>query len=284
MLDINSLNYNQAKILTVYCTVIRPPLSPALNFNYNPARSRYATLVFLRNGYVIDERPLEYTYQAFDFAYDIEAQALYAIEAAYAGILQSFINLAANLNATWITVVDQIAAWNHSTLFWDEVRVVCYADTAIRLVVSSTPYNLSTEQSTKLGDFPPEVPANPTIYPPGTDLSTTDTPVSPPYDGVNDNGNTVPYAGDISTTPTVGCWKVIIAYVAGVIFPSDTVYVIGLVTDAVGLRVNGSQWELFDVITDRLMQSNIVATTSTPAIEEATWYPDCPVEPTGTPP
>jgi len=201
LLDINSIDWKQARIISVYCTVIREASSPFKNYNWNPPQSRYATLVFLRNGYVIDEKAMEYPFQVFEFAPETSAQNLYAIECAYKGILQTFFNLGNALLLPSISVNNDIAEWVHPNLFFDEVRVVCYADTAIRVVVESLSYDLCPDQTSKEGAPPPSPPPNPVPVSPGTTLNDSDTPVSEPYQGEDDNGNTIPHPLDQVVEP-----------------------------------------------------------------------------------
>jgi len=92
-LDLDAPAWKRGKVLTTYATVVREPFNQYLNFNYNPPRSRYAQLVFLRNGYVQFIRNLEFKYQMWDDTPDMSAQSMYAIQCAYAGILQTFFNL-----------------------------------------------------------------------------------------------------------------------------------------------------------------------------------------------
>lgn len=203
ILDVDADDYAQAKVITVFAEVIRPPTNKYANYNYNPERSRYANLVFLRDGYVVRVEPMEFERQSWTTAPDISAQSLYAIECAYAGILLSFANLGAALGVVPVSVTNQIENWEHTILFFDTIKIVCYADTAIKVVVESNAYDLCPEQSDKRGDPPPPPPPPPTKYPAGTPLSDTDTPTSEPYEGENDNGDTVPYPGDAYEPPPI---------------------------------------------------------------------------------
>lgn len=195
-MPLNSKDYTQAKIITVYCTVVRRATSEYLNFAYNPARSRYCTLNFMRKGHVIMSASMEFGFQSWDFYPEISAQTLYAVECAYAGILQTFVNLGNALALIPYVVANNIEDWVHTNLLFDEIKVVCYADTAVRISVRSSKFNLCPDQEEKEPDDPPPPPPNPPPVPPGTPLTDTDTPLSEPYDGEDDDGDTVPHPID----------------------------------------------------------------------------------------
>jgi len=200
-LDLDAPAWKRGKVLTTYATVVREPFNQYLNFNYNPPRSRYAQLVFLRNGYVQFVRNLEFKYQMWDDTPDMSAQSMYAIQCAYAGILQTFFNLGNALALPSISVTNHIEDWLHINLLFDEIKVVCYADTAVRIVVESISYDLCPEQEDKEGFPPPPPPPNPPPVPPGTPLQDSDVPLSDPYDGENDDGDTVPHPIDVVEEP-----------------------------------------------------------------------------------
>lgn len=196
-LDKTSNDFKKAKIITVFADVIRKPVNEYQNRNYNPVQSRYATLVFLRNTYVIRTEPLSYESQAWDFYPDPAAQTMFAVQCAYQGTLESFANLGTALGVTPISIVNNIEDWEHEDLFWDEIKVVCYADTAIQLVAESTEYELCPEQTDKEPNPPPLIPTPPDLLQPGEPLDANSTPVSPPYPD-EEPGDTDPFEGDLT--------------------------------------------------------------------------------------
>ena len=200
-MPLNDKNFTQAKIITVFCSVVRRATNEYLNFAYNPPRSRYCTLSFIRAGYVIHTASMEYAQQSYDFYPEISAQTLYAVECSYAGVLQSFINLAANLGATWITIEDHIKNWVHTNLMFDEIKVVCYADTAVQITVVSQKFDLCEEQEDKDPVPPPAPPSTVPSVSPGTPLQDADVPLSDPYSGADDDGDTVPHPIDVVPEP-----------------------------------------------------------------------------------
>jgi hypothetical protein len=194
-------DYKKAKIFTLYIDVIRRPTNEYLNVVYNEPESRYAIIRLYRGGYCIRTIKLATLHEAFDFYLDPAAQALYAVECAYDGILQSFANLGTALGLTVTSVVDYIKDWNHTDLMWDEAKVVCYNDTAIRMTVRTNAYDLCPEQEDKQGDPPPPPPPTKPSVPPGTPLAGTDNAVDPPYEGEDDGGDTIPYPDDVTPPP-----------------------------------------------------------------------------------
>jgi hypothetical protein len=172
------------RYVVVYADVIRMPKNAYLNFAYNPPLSRYATLNFLRKGYLIESKPLGYSSQSFDFIGDPAGQALLAIKCAYDGILQSFVNLATGIGGTpggigmaVINVVDLIARYENLDLVWDEIKVVCYADTLVQLRAYKLEYDTCDPENNK-GFKPPKPPSKRPMIPPGTPYPD----VSPPYE------------------------------------------------------------------------------------------------------
>jgi hypothetical protein len=188
----------------LYATVVRKPKNPYLNLGYNPPRARYGVLVFLRQGYVVDSKAIEYEKQAFDAINDICGQTLHAVKCAYAGTLQSIYNLAVSISGTPggiglnpTTIDNTIKDYTNLRLGWDECRLVCYADAAIELQMWRQIYDICDDANDNDQPPPPPDPPHDTV-PPGTPLDD----ISPPYDSeTNDNDNTQPYPGDETPPP-----------------------------------------------------------------------------------
>lgn len=283
-IDKDAPDFKKSKVLTVYCNVIREPLTPYKNYNYNPPQSQYAYLVFLREDYVVRTEQLKYEQQCFDFYPDISAQTLYAVECAYAGILQSFVNLGIALGAIPTTVTNNIEDWRHQDLFFDTIKVVCYASTAVQIDVVSNSYDLCPEQTSPEPPPPPPPPEPPPKLPPDTPLDEDTIPVSPPYDGADDDGDTTPFDGDQPPPPPLGCWETYTTFTGGLSPVTD--YTVGLSTDIPQLRLQSgaSSWELYDAGSGRTMRTGWVGSSYTPTLQSAIWRDDCPVDnPEGIP-
>lgn len=191
----------EARILTLYVSVFRRPRAEYLNLNYNPPKSRYATLNFFRDSYLLCSRALEFPSQAWDFYPELNYQNLYALDCVYEGILQTFVNLGNALNLIPISVENSISLYRHTRLFFDEIKVQCYADTAIKMKLESKPYDFCEEQQDYIPDPPPPPPNEVGEIPRGTPLEFPEG-VSLPYDGSTfDNGDSIPYEGDQYNTP-----------------------------------------------------------------------------------
>jgi len=204
-LDHSTDDIKKAKIITLYVDVIRHPTSEYLNLAYNPGRGRFATLNFFKDGYLLESHPLEFPKQQFRWYPEPSAQTLYAVECSYAGVLQTFFNLGNALALPSISLVDNIKDWNHTDLFWDVCKIVCYADTALQVYVGTSAFDLCPDQTSKQPDPPPPPPVDPPPpnVPKGSPLgSGTNPPVSSPYTGEDDGGDTVPFPGDSDVPPT----------------------------------------------------------------------------------
>lgn len=233
-LDPDSLK--KVKRIILYADVIRFPEQDFYNARYNPNKSFYATLNFVRDDYVVHQEVLNYANQLWEFAPQDNYQLLYALKCAFTELIAENVQLAAAAAFTLLTN-NGIEDWKHTQLFWDTVLVVCHADTAIRLVADSIEYDLCAEDDSTDPNPPPPTPEEPPSIPPGTPLSGDNTPVSPPYDGGDDNGDTVPYEDDAFPPPPtegeecqVGTLRVAVTYSISGGAPT---------TDNIGVAVRG---------------------------------------------
>lgn len=185
------------RLVVLYASILRKPKSEYLNLNYIPSRSRYAFLTFLRNGYVVGYDSMEFEKQSYDTVSDITSQNLIAIKCAYEGMLKSFDNLVTAQGLPVVSVVDLIKDYEYLSLGWDEVRVKCYADTAINLKLVRLPHD-ACDPVKDSPRKPPPPPPSPPAVPPGTPIEGID----PPYDDPdNPDDVTQPYPGDEPPPP-----------------------------------------------------------------------------------
>jgi len=195
---------DKRRMLTLTTEVVRKPKNEYLNSAYYPSKSRYGTLVFLRQDSVVGEVAISYPMQDFDFIADISGQVLKATQCSYEGVLQSFANLGDALGLTVTNITDNIKDWGALDLLFDKVCVVCYGDTAIDLTLYQLNFDACPNQNP-----PPKKPRSPKPptppIPPGSPLQGDDA-VSPPYDPLtNDDGATQPYKDDqFPEPPTEG--------------------------------------------------------------------------------
>jgi len=186
-----------ARIVSLYALVIRPPSNEYTNVKFNPVKSYYATLQFLRGGYVQFTATMEYFTQMWDFYVDPAFAPIYALQCSEAALRLGLADIGSDAPAS------SIAEWRHTNTLWDEIKVVCYADTAIALQVVSQPLDVCVPIDE---DDPPDDPPEP---PPPPDPVDPPVPVgqplgegneffpSPPYDEEDsDGGDTAPFPGD----------------------------------------------------------------------------------------
>lgn len=176
----------------LYSDVIRSPRNAYLNKNWNPDKGKYAFITFIRNEYVIAEIPIEYKRQSIDGIADIAGQTLIAVKCAYEGTLVTLANLGLSLGAPPLSYQDLIKDYENLNLTWDEIRIACYADTALQLRLYKRNYDTCNADKDDQPPPPPPPPPLPPV-PPGTPIAD----ISPPYDRTdNDDGNSTPFPGD----------------------------------------------------------------------------------------
>lgn len=195
-----SADLRKAKRLSLYVDVIRLPFNQYRNNNYNLPKSRYGTINLFKNDFHEKELCIEYPRQAFHFYPDPSAQVFYLAKCIYANIAEA-LELGFAGAGSPVSLPDTFADWYHTSYWWDEAKVVCYADTGLRLVVESEEFLLCEDDSDPQPPPPPPPPPEPEDVPPGTSLGDENTPVSPPYQEPDDGGDTVPYEGDDFPVP-----------------------------------------------------------------------------------
>lgn len=197
---------NKVRAYVLFGTVVREPVNKYTNFNWNPPRSRYASIALLRQGYIIDTLSMEFNAQVWDGVNDVSGQTLIAVKCAYAGMLESFAALSRlvilsnpllSLATDVVSITDLIKDYENLRLSWDEARINCYADTAISFRLSALKYDVCDPEKDKDKPPPPPPPPIPPV-PPGQPIFD----ISPPYEEeTSDNNNTAPYPEDVPPPP-----------------------------------------------------------------------------------
>lgn len=157
------------RYVSLLLDVIREPSFADYSKRYNPQRQRYATCVFLRGGYVVDEQPLDYEKRRFDFVIDPTGQILIALKCANRQTQTKLGGLSSN-----------IATFSNLKLLWDEVRIVCHLDTAIQARLRMDIYDDCGDDYYE--KEPPPPPAPLPKVPKGTSIGD----ISPPYEDDDD--------------------------------------------------------------------------------------------------
>lgn len=191
-------DFKKRRLVILYCDVFRQPKNLYLNRNWLPDRGKYGYVTFFRNNYLIGEASIDFPRQSWDTVTDLTSQNLIAIKCMYDGVLKSFQNLVNGIAATpggiglfYAGTTDLIKDYEYLDLAWDEVRVKCYADTALYLQLVMLPHDTCDEEKDKPRKPPPPPPPPPSV-PPGTPVV-----VDPPYrDDDNPDDITEHYPGD----------------------------------------------------------------------------------------
>src|SRR5512147_114060 len=184
---------------TMFVDLLRRPRNQYASLEWNPTRSLYARMTFRRDEYVVFEDTVNYEKQQFTYVNDSSGQTLIAVQCAYQGILQSFVNLVGGLAGTpggigiFVTSVEnQIEDYKGLALGWDEVLFNCYSNTGLLVRFYGTNYDKCDPEKNDQDDPPPPPPP-----PPPRDPDEPIDDLSPPYDpDTMDDGNTDPYPDD----------------------------------------------------------------------------------------
>jgi len=198
---------------TLTSSLLRTPINQFTDRDWNPQRSFFGNMVFFRDGTVIRDEPIIWEQQAWDFYPPYDGQTQLALNCAYQGILASFVNLGTALGLTVVSVQNEINAFTQLVDMWDTVQVKCFSSSAVELILFAEDFHLCADQPKNPSPPPkrepddpppppeppfeppdPENPENPRVPPPITDIS-------PPYEGEDDGGNTVPFQGDENEPP-----------------------------------------------------------------------------------
>lgn len=188
--------FEDSHTIRLYTQVIRRPTNPFLNLNYSPPRGEYAKINFLLGNYVLEEYTCRYEFQSYKVFENQGSQNLLSLICAYDGILESFLELADCISECIpISKLNRIKDHPYLSYEPDRILVKCYADTALRLVLSSFSLVKCEPGDGTLQPPPPPPPPLPPV-PPGTPLDGSNYPVSDPYEETPDD--TEPFPGDIT--------------------------------------------------------------------------------------
>lgn len=212
----DSADLRKAKYLYTYVQVLRFPNNEYLNAKWNPSKSYYANLVFLAEGIIQRTETLEFVHQSFITDIDSQHQQTYALICAYDGILDSFVNLGIALQLPPIQRDNRIKDFKHLYTGYDEIWVQCYSDTLIEVSIKSVPFDRCADEENNPPNPPPEPPPPPPEpIPPGTPAFETPYPLSPPYEGREDEQQPAPIdvpgepiPPERTCTPTVVAFRV----------------------------------------------------------------------------
>lgn len=179
----------------VQCALIRPPQLNFVNKKFNPDRSDYANIIFLRQGQVIREEVMNYESQTFIFEPDPTGYLAKALHCWFANVNAQLGAIAAAVGVTLVPgepilcepIEDQ----------FDQILISVRVDGAIGVNLYGLRYDIACPEAEQEPQPPPPPPNFPR-FPGGTPLRDTDAPASRPYDPPDDDGNTRPLPEDIA--------------------------------------------------------------------------------------
>ena len=180
------------RYLLLLIDVIRLPFNQYLNNKWNPPESFYANVTIGKNGYVMESRAIKYPAELWKIVPDISGQNLLAQKCALDNTFQSIINLGLALGVTPVSVNNSIAEYTTLSIEGQEFKFVCYSSSALRLRLYGQEYDVCDGEYVRRDTGPELPPPEPGSIPQEAVVT-----VSPPYTGEDDNGDTVPYPGDV---------------------------------------------------------------------------------------
>lgn len=181
--------------LYLYLNVVRIPKVDFTSSKFNPDKSEYAKIVWLRKDYVLREDVLNYEHQLLTWDVDPTGYLAKAILCMYLRNDADIAAIATMLGATVSPETPEIFLEPLADIP-DEVKIVCRLDTAIDVQLWGYKYDIACEGADK-PPVPPPDPPQPDKVPTGIAIGD----ISPPYDSPNDNGDTVPNPGDETAPP-----------------------------------------------------------------------------------
>lgn len=209
--------FEESQTIRLYTQVIRQPTNPFLNLNYNPPRGEYAKVNFMLGNYVLEEYTIRYEFQSFKVFDNQASQNLLSMICMYDGILESFLELADCISeCVPISKTNRIQVHPYIGYEADRILFKCYADTGLRVVLSSLDLAKCEPGDGAYQPPPPPPPPLPPV-PPGTPLDDTNYPVSDPYEETPQD--TEPFPGDMTESEQPGdfpagdeCQQVFVTY------------------------------------------------------------------------
>lgn len=182
-------DYFSALQICLYVQVLREPRTPSRNLTWNPDRSFYAHITFCIDDFVLREEDVNFNSQVYDLHDGQSSQNLLSLICAYDGILDSFVSVG-NVIGVTLSRTNLIKSHPYLRSRINRIRFECFSNTALQLTLKGTALEKCDPQD---GTSTPPPPPPPPVTPVLPDEPVT---VSPPEDGDNDGGDTVPFPTD----------------------------------------------------------------------------------------
>lgn len=181
----------------LYVDVVRFPRIDFSNSKWNPDRSEYAKITWIIDEYVAREDVLNYPQQRYDWAVDPTGYIASYLVCAIGGIVAYLDYLAPFIPATPLPTDPTRKIYAEPLKYVpSRINFVCRESTAIEVSLYGLKYDVACDDAEPSPKDPPPPPVPSPVVPPGTPIL-----IDPPYDGENDNDNTVPFPDDETPPP-----------------------------------------------------------------------------------
>lgn len=180
----------------LFLNVVRLPSNNSLSSKFNPDKSDYAKITWNRASYVLKDESLSYEHQRFDWAVDRTGYLASYLVCAFKEVTSYLDYLAPFIPAPPLPT-DPTERLYCEPLhdYPDTIKIVCRANTAIVASLYYLKYDVGCPEAEPTPKDPPS-PSFPPSHPPGEPFNN-----DPPYDGDNDDGDSIPYQGDTNEPP-----------------------------------------------------------------------------------
>lgn len=172
--------------LYLYINVIRLPRTNFTSSKYNPDKSDYGKITWVRSGYTLRENSINYENQLIEWAVDPTGYLSSYLVCAYASVMGYLDYLAPFIPAPPLPTNPLDRIWAEPLKSTpSEIKIVCRGDTAISARLYALKYDVTCLDATPAPKTPPD-PSPLASAPAGTGIGT-----SPAYDGLTDGGDTI---------------------------------------------------------------------------------------------
>lgn len=189
-------DYFSSLQIILYAQILRKPKNRSANITWNPDRSFYAHITFCFDDFVLSEFDMNFDSQMWIIHDGQSGQNLLSLICAYDGILDSFVSIG-NVIGVTLSRTNLIKSHPYLRFVPNRIRFECFSDSAITLTLKGTALDKCDFQD---GDNTPPPPPPPPVeeVPSGEFVE-----VSPPFDGDEDGGDTLPFPGDFIPDPPI---------------------------------------------------------------------------------
>jgi hypothetical protein len=186
--------YSSALQILLYVQVLREALSPSRNLTWNPDKSFYAHITFCIDDFVLYTEDVNFKSQVFEVHTSQASQNLLSLICAYDGILDSFVSVG-NVIGITLSRTNLIKSHPYLRSQINRIRFECFASTALKLTLKGISLDKCDPQD-GTSTPPPPPPPPISLVPPDEPVQ-----VSPPEQGEDDGGDTIPFPIDESEPP-----------------------------------------------------------------------------------